>query len=387
MFSKLILDNLKSATPKSVFEVLDSPSQFREGRSTFRLVKQGLAAILILQLNGCGMETYESSNTGTKTVKEYPFIYPKKTVVEPVRKYYSRVQGIESFDKALFTPARVQKIFVREGQQVEQGEKLVQLYSPLLSQQVDVNKAELASAKADLILQEKELARLEGIFLQGLTTKQLLDAKERDLEIAKFSVVQAISKLKQAENELAETELYAPSQGVVAKLYLREGSFVAAGTPIFRFESTVAQKSTFQIPESEALNISIEQTFELVLPQTGEKHIVKVLEKGLPQASKTSLFELSVLFPEGLSNILGMTAELHIPIFSDPLFEIDYSGLRYSISGDSYVLVYRDQVEKVPVTVVGFSDSAILVRGLIDEKTHVISVASSKLGLDLREFN
>jgi len=126
------------------------------------------------------------------------------------------------------------------------------------SSEIEAVEAQLKQSEAALQLSEKELGRLEDLFLSGLTTAQDIDrarsTRDQDrqrvtqlkaeLKTAQLGLrsdqiaaaranVQALeAALSKAEWELSQKLQLAPQSGLVFDTLYREGEFVAAGRPV-----------------------------------------------------------------------------------------------------------------------------------------------------------
>ncbi len=105
---------------------------------------------------------------------------------------------------------RIDWINLEEGQKVKKGELVARLENQEL-------QAEKTKALANLGNAKKELARQKSLFAKGITTEQALDNAEKDLEVFQ-------AQLKNIEELIRNTEIYAPIDGVVTvkKAFLGE---------------------------------------------------------------------------------------------------------------------------------------------------------------------
>jgi RND family efflux transporter MFP subunit len=105
---------------------------------------------------------------------------------------------------------RIAWINLEEGQKVKKGELVARLENQEL-------QAEKAKVVADLENARKELARQKSLFAKGISTEQALDNAKKDVEVLK-------AQLKNVEELIHNTEIYAPIDGVVTvkKAFLGE---------------------------------------------------------------------------------------------------------------------------------------------------------------------
>jgi RND family efflux transporter MFP subunit len=108
-----------------------------------------------------------------------------------------------------------------EGTAVKSGAVLARL------QQAEFRNA-LASAKATAQLARTNNERLERLLADNVVSKQEVDK-------AKTDVATAEAQLRQAEQNLRDSELRAPWDGLVFRRYVNSGETVSAGKQILRF--------------------------------------------------------------------------------------------------------------------------------------------------------
>src|SRR5215472_10360923 len=140
--------------------------------------------------------------------------------------------------------AKIEKLFVNEGDWVEKGKALLRLEQNVFVADRDQWAAQLRSAETAVRKQEVALAdagsklhRAERLYAGGFfTAEQLENAQlaERSarlqLEEARDLVSQDRANLKRAETDLGKTVLYAPISGQVIALTAKEGEVVVSGT-------------------------------------------------------------------------------------------------------------------------------------------------------------
>lgn len=142
--------------------------------------------------------------------------------------------------------ARILRISVREGDMVEKGQLLVELDQVQFKGAVDRSEALLASAEASLLQAranrdqaQRSLARATELKRTNPTlisdeaveqAQQAFDVAQAVLRSNEAQVLQARASLKEAQDNLARTRLYAPISGRVVRLAVEEGEVAQTGT-------------------------------------------------------------------------------------------------------------------------------------------------------------
>src|SRR3954454_1330424 len=192
---------------------------------------------------------------------------------------------------------KIIKLYVKEGQQVKQGQMLAQLENVQSSADVAANSAGLTVAKSDAIAMEAgykkalsdnqrtklEYQRADGLFKAGLIPQQDYDAKKAAYEGAAAALAQAQAQhdsanvritqqqatLRRASDVLSKTTYLAPFDGVVTNLPVREGETVvigiqnSPGSTLMTVADMSVITSEVQVDETDIVNVKLGQTAEV----------------------------------------------------------------------------------------------------------------------------
>lgn len=157
------------------------------------------------------------------------------------------------------------------------------------SEEVDVIRASLGKAKADLALAQQNVERAEKLFAQGLTPKAQIDQARAALASAEAQVTQLEAQLKVAElpardaqqiaaeanlaaakadaaraaADLADRTIIAPVDGKVERLYFDAGEMAAAGTPVLSLSGEGSLKIKFYLNEADRPNFALGQLVKI----------------------------------------------------------------------------------------------------------------------------
>jgi HlyD family secretion protein len=142
--------------------------------------------------------------------------------------------------------ARVQSLYVAEGQTVEQGDLLLELERTQFEAAVNRARAGLsqsqanaAQLRASLLRAQREYDRTRSLLARDsllISRQQLEDAEtnlqvaEANFEAAEFAVEQSQASLDEAQDRLDRTIFRAPMSGTVTRLNVEEGETVIVGT-------------------------------------------------------------------------------------------------------------------------------------------------------------
>ena len=156
---------------------------------------------------------------------------------------------------------------VEEGQQVRKGDLLIKIRQDMYLSVVERAQAALGAARSQARIQEAQFAKVAAQW--NRTDGQEWEAARADYEIAsaqleagRCNVASAEAELEEARSQLAKTVVYAPMDGTVSRLNVKQGERVVG---------------TSQMAGTEMLRIADLSQME-VLVSVGETDIVKIRE-------------------------------------------------------------------------------------------------------------
>lgn len=151
------------------------------------------------------------------------------------------------------------------------------------AEEIDVIRASLVQAEAELSLAESNLVRSKSLFERDIVTTTRVENDQAALERAQAHVTELRARLDVAElparNEqiiaaqatldaasaevdlaratLDDLTVYAPQSGLVESVFFGEGEVAGAGTPVLNILPPGEIKIIFYIPETERLDFGI----------------------------------------------------------------------------------------------------------------------------------
>jgi HlyD family secretion protein len=152
-------------------------------------------------------------------------------------------------------------------------------------EEIDVTKAQLMKAGADLSLAQQNLARTQDLFDRGLTPVATLDQGKASVKAAQAAVDQLTAQLKvqqlparDAQQIAAEANVAAakadaataraaletrtvtaPADGRVERLYYKAGEVVAVGAPVAALSGAGTMKVLFYVSEADRQQFTLGQ--------------------------------------------------------------------------------------------------------------------------------
>jgi len=234
--------------------------------------------LAVLVLSGSGFAVMKNKNKDLQEVQT-------DTVItrEIIRKVNAtgKIQPKTQVKISADVSAKITRLEVAEGDWVEQGQFLLELDRKRYLAAVESSEASVraAEANAKLVLEnrkitEKEYNRAKELLAKNLESQANVDSREaaNKVEAARYQanlnqVDQARALLKQAQDDLSKTTIYAPMAGTITDLNKEQGE-IAIGSQfqedvILVVSDLSAMEAQVNVDENDIVSISIGQDAEI----------------------------------------------------------------------------------------------------------------------------
>lgn len=121
----------------------------------------------------------------------------------------------------------LQGIYVKEGEQVKEGQLLFRVDAVTYKAAVEAADANVQQMTAALEKAQLEYEGSRKLHVKNVISDHELALSKSELDMAKANLAAAQATLTSARNELSYTELRSPSDGVVGRIRYRKGDFVS----------------------------------------------------------------------------------------------------------------------------------------------------------------
>lgn len=250
-----------------------------------------------------------------------------------------RIQPMTQVNISADVSAKITALHVVEGDWVEKGARLVELERARHEASVESAQANLrvaqsgaSVARENMTKSEKDLVRSRDLFGSDLETRAQLDAMEALAEADKArheaaldQVEQARANLKQLQDDLAKTRIFAPMAGTISKLNKEVGE-IALGSQfqedvILVISNLEGMEAQVQVDENDIVAVSIGDTATIevdALPNVVLHGQVTEIANtatltGAGTTDQKTEFEVKITITDTLSQLRpGMTASADI---------------------------------------------------------------------------
>lgn len=146
-------------------------------------------------------------------------------------------------------PGRVARLFVDEGSRVRRGQPVLQLETDYVTLNLRAAEAEIARAKAALDEATRDLARKKELAGKGSVPQATLDRSQGAFDQASAGYAAARAQADLLRQQLADSTLRAPVDGIIAEKRTEVGARLGDGGVAFVVVQLSPLRLRFQVPE------------------------------------------------------------------------------------------------------------------------------------------
>lgn len=253
-----------------------------------RKAKIAVGIIVVIAIAGIVAVSIKKKDRGLKQVTTG--VVEKADLVSKVSAN-GRIEAKRKVDISANVMGQIVNLAVREGDQVEKGDFLmqidrVQLAASAASAEASLNAlvADRESAKATLQNARRNYDRAKTNFEGGIIPKADLDAAETQfqsataaLDAAEKRIDSATASLTGARDSLSKTTITAPMSGIVTALPVEEGEVAVigtmnnAGTKLMTVSDMSIVEAVMEVDETDIPNVKVGQKARVVIDAYPER--------------------------------------------------------------------------------------------------------------------
>lgn len=301
----------------------------------------------------------------TVVVEEKPQVRLETVNVQPVAQTQEFTATVDADVVNNISPSvvlRIDKILVEVGDRVHAGQLLAEM-----------DRSSLIQSKTQLDNIQLEYDRQLALYEVGGTSKQLLDAQQVQLDVARTSY----------ENLKENTQLISPIDGIVTARNYDNGDMYSVGKPLLTVQKIVPVKLMIHVSEGfytqvkEGMPVKIHLDVYKDETFTGK---VSLIYPTIDAATRTFPVEIT-LDNKDMRVRPGMFARVTIDFGTERRVVLpDLAVVKQTGSGDRYVYVYNDgKVDFVKVELGRRTDTRYEVLSGVPDGARVVVAGQSRL--------
>ncbi len=221
------------------------------------------------------------------------------------------------------------KVYVKEGQKVNKGQLLASIDDGGMSSQLEQLKTQAALAKTTFERQKRLWEQKIGSeiqYLQAETNYQAVD-----------------NSVKQAQSQLAKSNIRAPFSGIIDNVIQEQGTVVSPvnGQAVFRIVNLSDMYIEVDVPESYLNGVTVGKEVKVYFPVLGDSITSVVRQTGNFINPTNRSFRVEIAVPNKKNNIKpNLTARVQINNYSSTkAILIPQSLISENAEGEQYVYI------------------------------------------------
>lgn len=267
-----------------------------------------LAAIALLALlTGCAEE---------KAPTEAPI--PRVRVFEVGERAHGQTRTLsgvlvaaDSSSISFGVSGTVDRVNAEAGEIVRADQILAHLDARPLQLTAQRARADLASARAQLVEADQDMRRKSALFEKHAVSRAEVDIASTTLRAARATLDGAKSALEQAERDLSRVELSAPFAGRIAARSIEPFQEITANETAFVVQTEDALVASAQVPETLIRYVDYGQAVQVRFPSIEGLEIVGAVSQIEAQAGAGNAFPIEVRVPADVEGLRpGLSATL-----------------------------------------------------------------------------
>ena len=272
---------------------------------------------------------------------------------------------------------QIKRVRVQVGDRVKAGQPLVEMDAALQAIGVENARAALKVAEANLASAQRELKRGQALSDQQVMPEATFDRLKTGAEMAAAQADQARAGLRTAEQQLADSVITAPFNGVITGRFKNAGDSVTAMplTPIVSIADVDHLEARLAVPEGVEPFVKVGQKVTGVTTPGAQKFeaVVRVKNAVVDPGSRTIEVLADVVKVEGAPLRPGTLANVDFGGFGDKDGLYVPSSAVQTAGNESWVFVIvGGKAERRDIKPVQVNPGTVAVEGGLDAGAAVI---------------
>lgn len=371
------------------------------GAGGSRRLRRGIFGVVFVLVAAAAVVLY--LERGQITAQEVATIRPtvRRSIDSPARAILSASGYLVARRKAVVSAkiqGRLAELDVDEGSWVTAGQVIARLDNADLQAQIEVARAGVQQANADLAEKQRQLRLTQGLASDGVVSQDQLQAAMSRVRVAEAALSQSKASLSLAEANFQNTVIRAPFAGVVVKKMAEVGESVAPIPPGVNLSTSsgaivgIADMTTLEaeadVSETNIAKLRRNQPAQISLDAIPDHTYRAVLRQVIPTADRTKatimvkvrlLEKDENLRPEMSAKITFLESAKKSPGSASPIITVPKDAL---VTGNGTTAVFivdsQKKVHLVPVSIGGEAQGeAIIADGLAGTEALVLRPPST----------
>lgn len=235
----------------------------------------------------------KTSATVVADTTEYPVhvAQAKQTDFPEYLQALGSMSAVKAVTISALVDGAISKIFYSNGQSVTKDTVVVQ-------QDTQQAQAKVDKAQASYLSQQQKYERYKQ-----LQTEQIADISQQEIDDQKANLATAKAELSEQEAALDDLSIKAPFSGTLGEFTVKAGDYVTAGTMLVKLVNSTQLLANYNIPQNDKPQLKIGQTVRVSVKAYPDKVFygtVNFISPTVNDATRTLTIQALVGNPDGL---------------------------------------------------------------------------------------
>jgi len=239
-----------------------------------------VTSVFSMNLSGCGKH---EKPQGPPPVAEVVVMTVHPRTIPAVFPFVAQIQSSHQVDITARVSGFLEKISYPEGEHVSQGQVLFQIDNKPFKAAVDAARAQVEILQSQLWTAKASYNRIKPLADLNAASKSDLDNATGAVKSAEAGLQQAQANPDKANLDLGYTTITSPVSGVSGQSKIREGGYVAAGTPSASLTYVAKLDPAwvdFSVTQNEQAELRREVANGTVVTPAGHRYTVQNRKRG-----------------------------------------------------------------------------------------------------------
>lgn len=210
---------------------------------SLRYIRPAAAAVVAVVLAGCSGVPGGAGAPPAFPPTSVKIEPAKASPIEDATEYVATLTSLRSTTIHPQIDGQITQIFVKSGDRVAQGARLLQIDAARQQAAVSSQQAERASRDADVSFARQRQQRASELYKAGAISQQELEQAQTALETAEAGLKALSAQVEQQQVQLRYYAVTAPTAGIIGDVPVRVGSQVSPQTLL----TTIDQNQTLEV--------------------------------------------------------------------------------------------------------------------------------------------
>jgi RND family efflux transporter MFP subunit len=292
----------------------------------------------------------------------------------------------------------VRQYFVDLGDRVKEGQKLAEIETPELDQQLEQARAQLVQAeaalgqaKANRDFANTSLERYKALRPAGVASQQDLDQRSAQALVDQSNVAAAEANIQVQRADLRRLQqlksfavVVAPFDGIIAQRTVEPGALVEPGsaTPLFELVATDPVRVFVSVPQDLAPSVQVGMKGQVTVREYPSRVFEGTVSRSagsLDPATRTMRTEVRVPNTDN-ALLTGMYAQVTLPLASPhAVYELPATAVLADARGTRIALVVDGKIQLRPVVIERDQGATMRIASGVQPDDRIVRLANGSL--------